>query len=117
MEKRNEKSPASEEGAAMSRPIRNILQARVAGVLVAGPAVSAEPNPPRGVEVLARGPIHEAFAQPTSDQPESPPPTTEPPPEPVPEQPPEQKPEGDNVQWVPGYWQWDDTRGDFVWIS
>jgi hypothetical protein len=31
--------------------------------------------------------------------------------------PPDQKPEGSNVQWIPGYWSWDDEKGDFVWIS
>src|SRR5205085_2777765 len=27
------------------------------------------------------------------------------------------KPEGDNVQWLSGYWHWDEERTDFVWIS
>ena len=40
----------------------------------------------------------------------------EPPPA-IEELPPEQKPDSDNVQWIPGYWQWDAERGDFVWLS
>ena len=39
------------------------------------------------------------------------------PPDPVEELPPDQKPEGDNVQWIPGYWHWDEDRTDFIWIS
>jgi hypothetical protein len=39
------------------------------------------------------------------------------PPDPVPEQPPDQKPEGDNVQWIPGYWSWDSDTSDFLWVS
>src|SRR5207237_813342 len=31
--------------------------------------------------------------------------------------PPDEKPAGDNVQWIPGYWQLDEDRGDFVWVS
>ena len=39
------------------------------------------------------------------------------PPPPVEELPPDQRPEGTNVQWIPGYWAWDDTRNDFIWVS
>src|SRR5207245_3942583 len=39
------------------------------------------------------------------------------PPDPVPEIPSDQKPEGDNVQWIPGYWSWDGDRNDFIWVS
>ena len=31
--------------------------------------------------------------------------------------PPDQKPAGQNVQWIPGYWSWDVSRNDFIWIS
>ena len=24
---------------------------------------------------------------------------------------------GDNVVWIPGYWSWDDSRNDFLWVS
>jgi hypothetical protein len=78
----------------------------------------AQPQPAaQGVEVLTHGPVHEAFAEPTNTQPEQGPVVTKQPPEPIEEQPPEQKPEGDNVQWIPGYWAWDDETEDFIWVS
>jgi WXXGXW repeat (2 copies) len=27
------------------------------------------------------------------------------------------KPQGDNVQWIAGYWAWDTDRQDFLWVS
>jgi hypothetical protein len=72
---------------------------------------------PEGVDVQARGPVHEAFAEPTSTRPEQGQTVTKQPPEPIEEVPPDQKPEGDNVQWIPGYWAWDDEASDFVWVS
>lgn len=74
-------------------------------------AVAPEP------EVLARGPLHEAFAQPPEGTPQAGPIVSRQPPNPVEELPPDQKPPGDNVQWIPGYWQWDDERADFIWVS
>ena len=63
-----------------------------------------------GVEALARGPVHEGYAQPVDSQPQASPVVPKEPPAALDELPPDQKPEGDNVQWVPGYWQWDDER-------
>jgi hypothetical protein len=71
---------------------------------------------PDGADVLARGPVHEAFA--TSAEAAVPGPVvTKRPPEPIEELPPDQKPDGDNVQWIPGYWHWDDDGEQFLWIS
>src|SRR5262245_61030248 len=61
-----------------------------------------------GVQVQTRGPVHEAFAQPTEVKPQPGPIVPKKPPGPITEEPPEQKPEGDNVIWIPGYWSWDD---------
>src|SRR5205807_4620087 len=69
---------------------------------------------PQGVEVMARGPVHEAFAEPTNTRPEPSPVIPKQPPDPVEELPPEQKPEGNNVQWISGYWAWDDATSDFL---
>ncbi len=69
----------------------------------------------KGLEVLARGPVHEAYAQPTSGNPQAGAVVPREPPRPIEEQPPDQKPAGST--WVPGYWQWDDERSDFIWIS
>jgi hypothetical protein len=69
------------------------------------------------VEVLGRGPVHEAYAEPSEREPQPTPVVPKEPPKPIEELPPDQKPEGDNVQWVPGYWQFDDGKKDFVWVS
>lgn len=70
-----------------------------------------------GVDVQTRGPIHEAFAQPTSPSPVESPVIAKKPPEPINELPPEQKPDGDHMIWIPGYWAFDDDQGDFLWVS
>lgn len=70
-----------------------------------------------GIEVLTRGPVHEAFAGTISFHPEAGVVVPKAPPEPIEELPPEQTLEGDNVAWIPGYWAWDDEREDFLWIS
>jgi hypothetical protein len=85
------------------------------------PLRAADPPPPAdgqvGVEPQARGPVHEAFAEPGSSSPQATPVITKKPPEPIEELPPDQKPEGDNMQWITGYWAYDDDRADFIWIS
>jgi hypothetical protein len=78
---------------------------------------SGLPKEPEPVEVLGRGPVHEAFARPLPADDKPGPVAPKPPPEPPQEQPPAQKPEGDNVQWVPGYWQWDDVNSKFIWVT
>jgi hypothetical protein len=76
---------------------------------------NAPPASPQGIEVLARGPIHEAFATPTTEPvPGQPVPKT--PPKPIEEMPPAEKPSGDSA-WIGGYWAWDDDRHDFLWVS
>jgi hypothetical protein len=73
------------------------------------------PAAPKGVEVLTRGPIHEAYASLTAD-PAPTKPVAKKPPKPLDELPPAEKPEGD-VIWIGGYWAWDDDRSDFLWVS
>jgi len=72
--------------------------------------------PEEDVQVLASGPVHEAFAEAVALNPE--PGITAPkaPPPLIKEIPPDQKPEGD-VQWIPGYWAWDDERNEYIWVS
>lgn len=69
------------------------------------------------VEVLTRGPVHEAFAEPIAMDPGPglvvP---TEPPPA-IEELPPDQEPAGGRAVWIPGYWGWDDDREGFIWVS
>jgi hypothetical protein len=76
-----------------------------------------QPEQPQGVEVMARGPVHEAYAEPVDARPEASPVVPRKPPDPVAEAPPDQKPEGDNIVWIPGYWAWDDDSKGFLWVS
>lgn len=83
-----------------------------AAALQRGPANVAD-----GAEVLTRGPVHEAFAETVTFDPEPGFIAPKTPPNPIEEVPPEQRPEGANVAWIPGYWAWDDERNDFLWVS
>ena len=68
-------------------------------------------------DVLTRGALHEAFATPHQSNPEASPVIAVAPPALIDEVPPEFKPEGGNVQWIPGYWAWDEAQRDYIWIS
>ncbi len=68
-------------------------------------------------QVLTRGPVHEAFAEPIVFDAKPGPIVAIRPPEPVEELPPDEKPDGENVAWIPGYWHWDDDRKDYLWVS
>jgi hypothetical protein len=84
-----------------------------AQVAVQAEATSQE----QGVEVLTRGPVHEAFAATVSFDPQPGVTVTKAPPELIEEIPPDQRPTGDNVTWIPGYWGWEEDSSDFIWIS
>src|SRR5581483_12499300 len=95
----------------ISKPRKTCTWSLLAGMLglavllaAKGPAQDEQPPPdpaPQdGVSVLTRGPVHEAYAEPSETQPQASPLVTKQPPEPVEETPPDQKPEGDNVQWL-----------------
>src|SRR3972149_4100307 len=84
-------------------------------------AQSVQP-PPRpggeeGVQVLTRGPVHEAFAETVTFDPEPGIVVAMAPPNPIEEVPPDQRREGVNVTWIPGYPAWDDERNDYLWVS
>jgi hypothetical protein len=80
-----------------------------------GAEVSA-PVDQEGMETLTRGPIHEAFANPADQDPKPSPVVPDKPPADVPEQPPAYQPEGD-FTWIPGYFEWDDDRRGFIWVT
>ncbi len=68
-------------------------------------------------EVLSRGPVHEAFAEPVNLQlqvglvaPDRPPPNID-------EVPPPERPQGQQFAWIPGYWSWDAERNGYIWVS
>ncbi len=94
-------------------------------VVIAGAAVSfvlsgkaaAQEGSADGVEVLTRGPVHEAYAEAVDANPQAAPMVSKKPPDPIPEMPPDQKPEGDKVEWISGYWAWDADRKDYIWVS
>ena len=69
------------------------------------------------MEVLTRGPVHEAFAETVTYNPEPGVVAPKAPPAAIEEVPPAERPEGDNVAWIPGYWGWDEERNDFLWVS
>jgi hypothetical protein len=87
------------------------------GMISMGCTVPAQDQAPPPYAVQGRGPVHEAFAAPVTGSPQPGPMAPQQPPEPIPEQPPAERPEGDNVEWIPGYWAWDDTTNQFLWVS
>ncbi len=70
-----------------------------------------------GIQILTRGPVHEAFAATVTFDAQPGLIVADAPPEPIQELPPDQKPEGANVNWIPGYWAWDDDDSDYLWVS
>ena len=85
--------------------------------LIAAAPVFAQTLQEGGIEVLGRGPVHEAFAQVSLVGPTAGVVIMRAPYEPIPELPPELRPEGPNVAWIPGYWSWEEDRDDFIWVS
>lgn len=85
-----------------------------AGGFAQDPAAAADHQ---AVEVQTRGPVHEAFAETITLDPQPGIIVQKAPPDPIEELPPDVRPEGDNVEWIPGYWAWDDDRSDFLWVS
>jgi len=71
----------------------------------------------QGVQVLTRGPVHEAFAETITFNPGPGVVVTRAPRDIIEELPPDQRPDGGNVTWIPGYWAWDDERTDYLWVS
>jgi hypothetical protein len=81
-------------------------------------AAPAAPAAQAGVNVQARGPVHEAYANPVNgDAPKPAGTVPQEPPANIEEIPAEQKPQGDNMQWIPGYWAFDGERKSYLWVS
>jgi hypothetical protein len=89
----------------------------VAGSMLLPTAASGQAAQVEDVQILTRGPVHEAFAESVSFDPVAGVIISALVPEAIEELPPEQQLEGDNVTWIPGYWAWDDDQSDFIWIS
>lgn len=77
----------------------------------------AQPTDVQGVQPLASGPVNEAYAEPSVRGPVPTPVVPNQPPAPIPEVPPDQKPDDASAIWIPGYWSWEPTNQDFVWVS
>src|SRR5688572_26996233 len=97
--------------------IRTLTAAFGLFAILAATGPAQDPPADSNVEVLTRGPIHEAYASAVDTQPQPGVLAPKQPPDPIEELPPDQKPEGDNVQWIPGYWDWDEESEQFVWVS
>jgi hypothetical protein len=99
--------------------VRYVIVAVAIGILSYSmtPLLGQEEGESDGVEVLARGPLHEAFASATTLAPQAGLTVKSAPPEDIEEVPPDQKPAGSNIAWISGYWGWDDERDVFIWIS
>lgn len=80
------------------------------------PAPNPDPNQPE-MKVLDQGPLHEAFAEAVVLENQQPIIINREPPEPINELVPEVRPEGENIEWIPGYWMWSDQQNDFIWVS
>ena len=82
-----------------------------------GPTEDPGAATPQGGQLLMQGPVHEGFAAPLVHDPVAGPVIPKAPPAMIEELPPDQKPSGQNIQWIPGYWAWDTTRNDYLWVS
>jgi hypothetical protein len=82
---------------------------------MAQPAAGSTTQDSMAPEVLTRGPLHEAFAEPVTYNPQPGLVAPRQPPAVVEEMPPDEQPQG--AVWIPGYWAWDDDRSDFLWVS
>lgn len=87
------------------------------GLIAPPPETLDSPGQDEAMEVLASGPVHEAFAEQYNQDPQPGLVVPKEPPQAIEELPPDQMPEGENVAWIPGYWGWDDEREDYIWIS
>ncbi|MBN1879664.1 YXWGXW repeat-containing protein [bacterium] len=81
------------------------------------PEVNGQASVDDGMQILTRGQIHEAFANVSVDENQPGFVINRRVPDPIPEIPPDYRPDGDNVEWISGYWSWDDEQNDFIWIS
>ena len=68
------------------------------------------------LELLTRGPLHEAFAQPVVFEPSQAPRAPEAVPAPLHEVLPAFKPQG-AVVWIAGYWAWNDVNDSWTWVT
>ncbi|MFO0885462.1 MAG: hypothetical protein U0894_14955 [Pirellulales bacterium] len=106
----------------------NLLQWMLGGALLLAstslvhaqaPAVTADAKAAANsnIQVLTRGPVHEAFATQYQMNAVAGAKIDKAPPMLIDEIAPNVKPAGANVTWIPGYWGWDVASNDFLWVS
>jgi len=90
------------------------------GLVFAAAAARAQTAPPLPTqeepEVLAQGPVHEAFAEPVNLSEEGTLTAPTAPPGAIAENVPDERPSPQAV-WVPGYWAWDAGQRVYIWVS
>gem|GEM_PF-1439508 len=84
-----------------------------------GQTTTAEPSAPivddgKPIKPVNDGPVHEAFLSPSKDANDAR--VEKSPPPPIMERPGIEAP-STNAQWIEGYWDWDPSRADFVWVT
>ena len=102
--------------------MKSLITIVIALALAARPLYGDNTEPPptpaqEQPEVLTRGPVHEAFAEPVNLELQAGLVAPTKPPENIVETPPTDKPAGGQFVWVPGYWSWDSERKGYIWVS
>jgi hypothetical protein len=102
--------------------MKTIITLAIVLSLAAVPVFGDETTPPpipseEQPEVLTRGPVNEAFAEPIDLDNEEGIIAPQEPPAPIIENIPDERPSGDQFVWVPGYWAWDTDRNGYIWVS
>lgn len=102
-------------------PFSDGLVQKAQGAAISGIADEMDSPPPVPAqelpEILTRGPVHEAFAEPVALQTDEGLVTVKQHPVIINEILPGEKPVGSNFVWVPGYWAWDGDRNNYIWVS
>lgn len=68
-------------------------------------------------QILTRGPVHEAFAEPLVFEHDATIIVSEAPPDPITEVPAVARPSHPEATWIPGYWAWDEEEETYIWLS
>ena len=106
--------PALEQPNTLSQPAPDDL-ARPRSIDIAQQATAvADADADKPVKPLNDGPLHEAFLSPAKDAP--PEYRDKAPPPPIVERPGVDRP-SPQAEWISGYWNWDPSRNDFVWVT
>ncbi len=98
-------------GPSLNSPTRTSPEPATSGVLS---TQTPAPPAPGTIRPLIEGPLHEAFLSPSRDR--DPKKIDKGPPAPIVERPGVEAPDA-SAQWIPGYWEFDTGRNDFLWVT